>query len=107
MYVTVFRNRLRQDNREDYERMLGQMRKLAAGMPGFLSAKTFVAEDGERVTLVEFATPDAQHAWRDLPAHRLAQEAGRDRFYAEYRLQVCEVVRESRFPATSSSVTGE
>ena len=67
-------------------------------MPGFVSAKTFVAEDGERVTLVEFDSPETQAAWRDHPEHRQAQAAGRDAFYSEYALQVCGVERESRFP---------
>jgi heme-degrading monooxygenase HmoA len=29
--------------------------------------------------------------------HRKAQQEGRDLYYAEYHLQVCEVIRESRF----------
>jgi hypothetical protein len=32
------------------------MRELAEAMPGFISFKTFQAEDGERVSLIEYKT---------------------------------------------------
>jgi heme-degrading monooxygenase HmoA len=42
------------------------------------------------VSLVTFATPAAQQAWRDDPRHRRAQQQGRDQFYVEYSIQVGE-----------------
>jgi heme-degrading monooxygenase HmoA len=65
------------------------MDELAESMPGFIERKTFVAEDGERLTLVTFASREEQHAWRDHPEHRAAQRAGVERLYSEYRIQVC------------------
>jgi heme-degrading monooxygenase HmoA len=95
--VTVFRSRLRPEAVEEYEPLADRMAELADGMPGFVERKTFVAEDGERVTLVTFATREQQHAWRDHPEHRAAQRAGVDRLYSEYRLQVCTLDDERRF----------
>lgn len=66
-------------------------------MPGFRSIKTYVAEDGERVSIVEFASRAQHAAWRDHPEHVAAQQAGRERYFAEYLVQVCEVERSSRF----------
>ena len=51
-------------------------------MPGFVDFKTFTADDGEQVSVVTFATPADQRAWRDDPRHRRAQQQGRDEFYA-------------------------
>ena len=65
--------------------------------PGFRSIKDFVAEDGERLALIEFETEAQSRAWAAHPEHRKAQQEGRDVYYAEYSIQVCEVVRESRF----------
>ena len=62
-------------------------------MPGFLSYKTFRSDDGERVSVIEFETMEDLLAWRNHPEHRRAQDLGRSRFYAEYSIQVCEVVR--------------
>ena len=99
MILTVFRSRLRDENRDAYMALAPRMSELARGMPGYVSHKVFVAEDGERVTLVEFADEASQRAWARQAEHRAAQQEGRASFYAEYRLQICEVVRESRFPA--------
>jgi heme-degrading monooxygenase HmoA len=96
--VTVFRNRLRADAGPEYDSTLVRMRDLAQSMPGYLSHKTFVADDGERCTIVEFESEEAQRAWATHLEHKGAQRAGRDRFYSEYKLQVCSLARESVFP---------
>ena len=60
-------------------------------------APAFIAEDGERVTIVEFADAQGQEGWRTRPEHVEAQNKGRREFYTEYKLQICDVVRESAF----------
>ena len=54
MIVTVFRSRLRPGSREEYIALVDRMVELAKTMPGYISHKGFFAEDGERVTIVEF-----------------------------------------------------
>lgn len=98
MIVTVFRSRLREENRDRYEEVAPRMSELARAMPGYRSHKVFVAEDGERVTIVEFDDEASQRAWSNHAGHVAAKQQGRESFYAEYRLQVCSVVRESNFP---------
>jgi heme-degrading monooxygenase HmoA len=95
--VTVFRSRLRADA-EGYHEMAAAMEERARRAPGFVDFKTFVADDGERVSLIVFATADAHDAWRDDAAHRAAQRRGRDDWYADYLIQVCDLVAERRFP---------
>lgn len=98
MVLTVFRSRLRDEARDEYFAMAARMAALAEGMPGFRARKTFVAEDGERLILVEFEDETTQRAWSLHPEHVAAKKKGRGDFYSEYSLQVCEVLRESRFP---------
>lgn len=100
MVVTIFRSRLKPDAEAEYGKWAARMSALASTMPGYVSHKGFVAPDGERVTIVEFASEEAQRAWRMHPDHVAAQKKGRQDFYAEYRLQVCRVERESSSPAT-------
>jgi heme-degrading monooxygenase HmoA len=95
MIVTVFRSRLRPDNLDEYYQWAGRMSQLASAMPGHVSHKSFTAEDGERVTIVEFADEAGQETWRTQLEHVEAQKKGRKDFYVEYKLQVCEVLRES------------
>lgn len=98
MVVTIFRSRLRDDANPLYDEWAERMDALARSMPGFVAIKRFDAADGERVSLVEFADQASHDAWRDHPEHRAAQRLGRERFYSEYRVQVCTLQRESRFP---------
>ena len=97
MIVTVFRSRLREGVQEDYLRLVERMREIAVAMPGYISHKGFWAEDGERVTIVEFETEETLRAWRMHPEHRAAQQLGREKYYTEYHSAVCQVLRENRF----------
>lgn len=100
--VTIFRNRLKPGNVEEYYQWAGRISALAKTMPGHLSHKTFTAEDGERVTVVEFADEASHRAWAMQAQHVEAKKKGRESFYAEYSIQVCSVTRESRFSAQAS-----
>ena len=95
--VTVFRSTLRPEAVGEYDVVSDQMVSLARTMPGLLDYKTFSSEDGERVTIVTFASMDEHNAWRDHPEHGQAQLLGRQRFYASYAIQVCSVLKENRF----------
>ena len=95
--VTVFRSRLRGDAGEAYGRTADAMEQRARAMPGFVDFKTFTADDGERVSLITFASREAHDAWRDDPAHRAAQQQGREHWYSEYTIQVCNLVAERGF----------
>ena len=64
--------------------MAARVRSLAEAMPGFISFKSFSAEDGERVSIIEFESEETLRAWREHPEHRQAQALGRDSFYSEY-----------------------
>lgn len=98
MVLSVFRSRLRPESSGEFQELAAQLMKLAESMPGFVSYKLFVSADGERCSLVEFETPEQLQAWRELPIHREAQRVGRERYYAEYSLQVFDSpLRESRF----------
>jgi heme-degrading monooxygenase HmoA len=97
MIVTVFRSRLLPGVREDYMALVDRMNVLAATMPGYISHKGFFAEDGERVTVVEFESEETMRAWRMHPEHREAQRKARDIYYSEYQVLVCQVLREANF----------
>jgi heme-degrading monooxygenase HmoA len=62
--------------------------------------------DGERLTLFEWESPETLRAWATHPEHVATKQLGRDRFYEEYLLQICEVVRESRFKREADLAAG-
>ena len=99
MIVTIFRNRLKPENVEEYYRWAERIAALAQTMPGYVSHKGFTAEDGERVTIVEFADEASQRGWSTEMRHVEAKKKGRADFYTEYKIQICKVERESNFTA--------
>lgn len=98
MMVVVFRARRTEEGLGPlYTEHLDRMAALATKMPGYISHKGYVAEDGERLTLFEWENAETLRAWATHPDHILTKKFGREHFYAQYHLQVCEVVRESKF----------
>jgi heme-degrading monooxygenase HmoA len=87
--------KLREDAALDEYGRLGQrMYDIVSRLPGFLSVKSFKAEDGEEMTIFRFASEDALEAWRTHPEHVETMKRGHDEFYSSGFLQVCKVVRE-------------
>ena len=95
--ITIFRSRLRPEAREEYVAWAERIDNLARHMPGFVDIKTFQAADGERVSIVEFASDAESLAWARHPEHLEAQRLGRERFYADFEIIVCTPVRRYKF----------
>lgn len=98
MVITLFRSRLRPEHQKEYSEWATKIHDLALKMPGFISVKTFAAEDGERITVVEFESEETMRAWRNQADHREAQELGKKQFYSQYHIQVCQPIRDYSFP---------
>jgi heme-degrading monooxygenase HmoA len=104
MIVTVFRSRLRPGVRDEYVALVERMTELARTMPGYISHKGFFADDGERVTIVEFAHEEGMRAWRTNPEHRAAQKLAPEKYYTEYSVQIGTLDRESKFKAAETAI---
>src|SRR5690606_9241640 len=98
MFLVVFRNRKRADiDHAVYRAEATLMEDMARRQPGFLSFKSYVADDGEVVTLSEWEDENAALAWRRVAEHSAAQSRGRSEFYEEYTLFACKHPRIHRF----------
>ncbi|MGH2650100.1 MAG: antibiotic biosynthesis monooxygenase family protein [Actinomycetota bacterium] len=108
MFVVLFSTTEHDDvDVSEYRRTSGRMRELVSHVPGFISYNSYGSDDGTGVAVVRFDAEEALNAWRTLPEHRAAQERGRDEFYGEYWVQVCETVRAgSRGKAGTSTTSG-
>ena len=96
MIVVLFRSKL-VDIPEGYGEMAEEMEATARTMPGFIDVKGYLAEDGERLTVVRWENAETMRQWREQERHRVAQRMGRERWYAYYKMEVAEVVREAAF----------
>ena len=92
MYVVIFRARIRAFDAE-YAQTAARMRELALAQFGCLEFHA-VAEGEHEVALSYWPDEASIRAWRAHPEHLLAQQAGRDRWYASYTVQVATVTRE-------------
>ncbi len=107
MIVTVFRTRMNPGAQDEYGPMAMRMSELARAVPGYISHKGFVADDGERVTIVEFESEEALHRWRIDPEHRGAKRRGIESFFSEFKYQICSVIRERTWAARAVSSAPE
>jgi heme-degrading monooxygenase HmoA/ketosteroid isomerase-like protein len=103
--VIVFRSRLRPGVENTYDPHAETVYQRAVTMPGYISAKDYSANDGERLSLIEWDSPENLKAWRDEPGHAAAQETGRTTYYSEYRIQICSELRSSAFDGTARTST--
>jgi heme-degrading monooxygenase HmoA len=89
---------------DEYERTGNRMLEIVSAMPGFLGMDYAATEDGE-LLVARFESHDALAEWRTHPEHQLAQQLGREKFFAKYRIEVCEPVRSYEFEAAVTPQT--
>ena len=98
MFLVVFRNRKRADiDGAAYGAASDLMEDMARRQPGFISFKSYVADDGEVIALSEWEDENAALAWRKVAEHSAAQSRGRSEFYEDYTLFACKNPRIHRF----------
>lgn len=87
--------KLRPDaSHDEYGKLGERMYNIVSGLPGFISVKSFTADDGEQLTVFRFASEEALEAWRTHPEHVETMRRGHAEFYASGFLQICKVIRE-------------
>lgn len=97
MIIVVFRSRVRPEYEEEAAPMKQRIAEIAGSMPGYISHKGFVAEDGERVSIHYWESEEQLRAFRDHPEHREIQKFGREKLYEEFSSHVSEVIRDATF----------
>lgn len=102
MILAVLRSRLKPNIQDDYGPVAQRMSELASTIPGYISHKGFVAEDGERVTVVEFKSEAALQEWRVHPEHVEAKRRGYRNFYTHFDYQICNVIHEKSWTAKAN-----
>jgi len=104
MFLVVFRNRKRANiDDASYSAEAELMESMALRQPGFLSFKSYAADDGEVIAVSEWADEDAALAWRRVAEHSAAQARGRGEFYEDYTLFACSNPRIHRFSRRDGS----
>ena len=71
MVVVTFRNRFNPGiDEEEYGQRVGKLFEIVSAMPGFRGIRSYAAEDGEQLSLIELDSRESLAAWRDHAEHR-------------------------------------
>ncbi|WP_299566845.1 antibiotic biosynthesis monooxygenase [uncultured Sulfitobacter sp.] len=114
MIAVIFEVMPHPDRKQDYLDMAAQMRPLVDQIDGFISVERFqsLTNPDKLLSLSFFRDEAALDEWRRLSQHRSAQKAGRNVFFADYRLRIAHVMRDygmtdrEEAPADSKALHG-
>lgn len=98
--LVLFRSKLLPTAGADYGTMAAEMEAHARTFDGFVDVKAYLAEDGERLTVVWWRDEESLAIWRNDARHRVAQQTGRARWYEYYKMDVATIVRQKDFNAS-------
>ena len=81
---------------EDYIDTASALRPALERIEGFISVERFQSlGHPEKVLSLSFWKNEASvHQWRNTEMHRMAQKAGRESIFSDYRIRVAAVVRD-------------
>jgi heme-degrading monooxygenase HmoA len=97
MMLILFRSKLTDTDPDGYARMAAAMDAHARTFDGYVDAKSFLAADGERLTVVWWRDEESLKVWATDAKHRVAQERGRERWYEYYKMDVAQILRVNNF----------
>ena len=96
MIAVIFELWPHESRRKDYFDLAAELKPLLSEIDGFISVERFesLTEKGKFLSLSFWRDEAAVQQWRNLEAHRAAQEAGRGGVFRDYRLRVVQVLRD-------------
>ena len=96
MIAVIFEVMPHPDGKAAYLERAAALRPLLEGIDGFISVERFqsLADPGKLLSLSFFRDETALAQWRNIEAHRAAQQAGRGGLFAHYRLRIAGVTRD-------------
>lgn len=94
-YAVIFVSTLKDSDDESYHRMSEQMVALAKKQPGFLGIDSARSEIG--ITVSYWENLEAIKDWKSQTQHQIAQQLGKEKWYAHYHIRIAKVEREYHF----------
>lgn len=114
MLAVIFEVKPTKVGKAEYLDIAADLKPLLQEIEGFISIERFQSlVDEDKVLSLSFWRDEAAVAqWRNLMAHRNAQDKGRNQLFESYRIRVAEVVRDyteserEQVPTDSREVLG-
>jgi heme-degrading monooxygenase HmoA len=96
-YAVIFTSTLRETT-EGYLKMANEMEELASKQPGYIDFESARSELG--ISISYWDSLEAIADWKSQIEHLKAQELGKSKWYASYKVRICKVEREYDFTLT-------
>ena len=96
-YAVIFTSQ-RTDVDDGYGAMGDRMVELASRQPGFLGVESVRDANGLGITVSYWTSLEAIAAWKAHAEHRVAQAAGRKKWYSHFETRVARVERTAAGP---------
>lgn len=114
MIAVIFEVVPREGQGDAYLDAAARLRPILEKIDGFVSIERFqsLANPGKMLSLSYWRDEEAVKTWRNQEGHRLTQERGRNDIFADYSLNVAQVLRSygmndrTEAPADSRAVHG-
>ena len=96
MVVVIFEVVFKNGCTEEYLEVAASLKESLANAEGFLHSERFSSLVQERKVLSMSIWEDeaSVEAWRNLMAHRLSQQQGRNSLFEDFRITVADIVRQ-------------
>ena len=93
-YAAIFTSILTEGD-NGYAKMASRMMELAAQQPGFLGVESARQDMG--ITVSYWISLEAISHWKQNSEHIVAQEYGRSKWYADFRIRISKVEKDYGF----------
>jgi len=96
MIAVIFEVIPAEGRKDAYLDIAARLKPTLEQIDGFISVERFqsLSNPEKMLSLSFFRDEEAVQEWRRVEAHRAAQQAGRERLFADYRLRIASVVRD-------------
>lgn len=96
MIAVIFEVIPQQGNKEEYLNIAKELRPLLDTIEGFISIERFqsLSNESKLLSLSFWKDEESIRQWRNMEEHRMAQAAGRDHVFKDYRLRIAAVMRD-------------
>ncbi len=94
MIITLFGDVVVRPGKEEAEaKFVDKLSPILHAMPGFISIKSYVADDGEELGVIRFDSREHLDQWMQESLHADAQDVA-DQIYERFWVQTAETYRE-------------
>ncbi|MDD1505027.1 MULTISPECIES: antibiotic biosynthesis monooxygenase [unclassified Lysinibacillus] len=96
-YAVIFTSQRTDEDGQGYAKMAEMMDKLAQKQPGFLRVESVRNAEGKGITVSYWESLEAIQAWKDNSKHLVAQQFGKEKWYMQYSVEICTVIKDYSF----------